>query len=207
MILLQLSAAQGPDECMLATAKALQALTRDAARQGINCEIIETEAGKRAGTLRSALVLLNGEHAEPLATSWCGTLQWTCNSPWRQGGGRKNWFIGVARFHQEQTFADNEIHFEATKSSGPGGQHVNKTESAVRATHVASGITVKVQSERSQHANKRLACYLIAYRLEALQQQQHAEQRAQRRLFHHQIERGNPVKIFKGEDFTLVASR
>lgn len=87
--------------------------------QGIECEIIETEAGKRSGTLRSALVLLNGDRAEPLAASWCGTLQWTCNSPWRKGGGRKNWFIGVARFHQEQAFADNEIRFEATKSSAP----------------------------------------------------------------------------------------
>ncbi len=100
---------------------------------------------------------------------------------------------------------ESDIRFETLKSSGPGGQHVNKTESAIRATHIASGISVKVQTERSQHANKRLAYLLIAHRLEQLEQQHLDEQRAERRMFHHQIVRGSPVRVFKGESFTPLA--
>ena len=89
----------------------------------------------------------------------------------------------------------------ALRSSGPGGQHVNKTDSAVRATHLASGISVKVQSERSQHANKRLARLLIAWKLEQQQQENSAALKSQRRMFHHQIERGNPRRTFTGMAF------
>lgn len=99
---------------------------------------------------------------------------------------------------------EGEIKFESLKSSGPGGQHVNKTESAIRATHLASGIVVKVQTERSQHANKRLAKLLIAHKLEQQQQNMQSEIKAQRRMFHHQITRGNPVRMFNGPDFTPV---
>ena len=67
-----------------------------------------------------------------------------------------------------------EIRFETLRSSGPGGQHVNKTDSAVRAIHTASGISVKVQLERSQHANKRLARLLIAWKLEQQRQNESA---------------------------------
>jgi peptide chain release factor len=94
-----------------------------------------------------------------------------------------------------------EIRFETLRASGPGGQHVNKTDSAVRATHVATGISVKAQSARSQHANKRLALLLIAQRLAQHAESTTGEQRAQRRLFHHGVERGNPVRTFKGERF------
>ncbi|KAA8997731.1 peptide chain release factor H [Affinibrenneria salicis] len=201
MILIQLSAAQGPDECMLATAKALRRLMQEAKAINVELELVESEDGDRPGTLRSALVLLRGEQAETLADNWCGTLQWTCASPWRKGPGRKNWFIGVTRFTPQQTFSDGEIRFTTLKASGPGGQHVNKTESAVRATHVASGISVKVQSERSQHANRRLAAYLIAWQLQNRRQQREAQLRAQRRQFHHEVERGNPIRVFRGEGF------
>ena len=97
-----------------------------------------------------------------------------------------------------------EIRFETLRASGPGGQHVNRTESAVRATHIASGISVKVQSERSQHANKRLALRLIALKLEQLAERDAAGARAARRLLHHQVARGNPCRVFVGERFEAM---
>lgn len=109
------------------------------------------------------------------------------------------WALGVLPLMSRKQ--SDAIRYETLRSSGPGGQHVNKTDSAVRATHLASGISVKVQSERSQHANKRLARLLIAWKLEQQQQENSAALKSQRRMFHHQIERGNPRRTFTGMAF------
>ncbi|QXI27047.1 peptide chain release factor H [Pseudomonas vanderleydeniana] len=201
MVLLQFSAAQGPEECCLAVAKALKRLQVEAEAQTVRMTLLEQEDGPRPGTLRSALLSLEGATAEVLAAQWIGTLQWQATSPYRPRHQRKNWFIGVARCPEPAAGLAGEIRFETLRASGPGGQHVNRTESAVRATHLASGISVKVQSERSQHANKRLALGLIALKLEALAECDAAGARAARRLLHHQVERGNPGRVFVGERF------
>ncbi|WP_454669763.1 peptide chain release factor H [Achromobacter kerstersii] len=207
MELLQLSAAHGPDECCLAVAKALGFLLREARTRSVCADVLESEAGSRPGTLRSVLLSLDGDGADALAAAWEGSIQWICPSPYRPGHLRKNWFIGASRCEAPATNLSGDIRFEATRASGPGGQHVNKTESAVRATHVATGISVKVQTERSQHANKRIAVLLIAHRLANREQDMRAAQRAQRRQFHHEVERGSPGRVFKGEGFELVKGR
>ena len=171
MILLQLSSAQGPEECCLAVKKALDRLIKEATRQDVAVTVLETETGRYSDTLRSALISLDGDNAWALSESWCGTIQWICPSPYRPHHGRKNWFLGIGRFTADEQEQSDAIRYETLRSSGPGGQHVNKTDSAVRATHLASGISVKVQSERSQHANKRLARLLIAWKLEQQQQE------------------------------------
>ncbi len=201
MILFQLSAAQGPAECALAVSKALRRLLTEAERLGVEASVVEQEPGPRGGTLSSVLLALEGDAAERLAETWSGTLQWICASPYRPNHGRKNWFFGGARFASPPPSLEGEIRFETLRASGPGGQHVNKTDSAVRATHVVSGISVKVQTERSQHANKRLAVLLIARRLAECAEQAEGALRAERRLAHHRVERGNPVRTFRGEKF------
>lgn len=103
-----------------------------------------------------------------------------------------------------QAIEDSEIVFEFIKSQGPGGQHVNKTCSAVRAKHIATNISVKVQSERSQHANKKLAKQLIFWRLHEYQTQQVSALDKQRHVSHYQIERGNAKKIFSGKEFKPI---
>ncbi len=205
MLLLQFSAAHGPAECQLAVAKALRRLAAEAGDAGIDLRVVEQEAGERAGTLRSVLLALDGERADDFARAWEGTVQWTCASPYRPNHGRKNWFIGVTRFAAPPVALEGEIRFETMRSSGPGGQHVNTTDSAVRAVHTGTGITVRVQSERSQHANKRLAVLLISRLLAQQTQQAAAEQRADRRMAHHQVARGDPVRVFRGEQFTPLS--
>lgn len=198
MMLLQLSSAQGPDECCLAVKLSLERLIKEAAEQGVSITLLESEPGRHSGTLRSALLSLDGDNAFALSERWCGTLQWVFPSPFRPHHGRKNWYVGVGRFSCDEQKQSAEILFETLRASGPGGQHVNKTDSAVRATHPASGISIKVQSERSQHANKRLARLLIAWKLEQQRQNESAALKSERRIFHYQIERGNPLRTFSG---------
>ena len=204
MLLLQLSAAQGPAECQLAVAKALQLLLAEAADYAVELSVLEQEPGEYEGTFRSVLLALDGVRGEALARSWEGTVQWTFVSPYRPKHRRKNWFIGVARFALPEVTLEGNIRFETMRSSGPGGQHVNTTDSAVRATHIATGISVKVQTERSQHANKKLAVLLISGKLAQRAEDAKLAQRADRRTAHHQVARGDPVRVFNGERFKPV---
>jgi peptide chain release factor len=210
MVLLQLSANIGPEECCLAVRKALAYLHNEAAAMAVRVDVVEQVAGERAGNLRSVLLALDGEHADALAQRWQGSVQWVCASPYRPGHRRKNWFIGVERFAPDGAavaevgaLLDKDLRFETLRSSGPGGQHVNTTDSAVRATHMPTGLSVKVQTERSQHANKRLARALLAHKLAARAQDAVGQSRAERRIQHHQVERGNAGRVFKGEAFLL----
>ncbi|MFO6058272.1 peptide chain release factor H, partial [Pseudomonas aeruginosa] len=98
MILLQLSAAQGPAECCLAVAKAFERLCLEAAQAGVEVEVLEEVAGERPRTWRSLLLGLRGVAAEALAEHWCGGIQWICTSPYRARHARKNWFARVAFF-------------------------------------------------------------------------------------------------------------
>ncbi|MES2948350.1 MAG: peptide chain release factor H [Pseudomonadota bacterium] len=211
-ILLQLSANTGPEECCLAVRKALAFLTQEAATLAVRVDVVEQVEAERPGNLRSVLLALEGEQAMALAQRWQGSLQWTCASPYRPGHRRKNWFIGADIFEPDATaltggdvLQDKDLRYETLRSSGPGGQHVNTTDSAVRATHVPTGLSVKVQTERSQHANKRLARALLAHKLTTLAQDARGQSRAERRIQHHQVERGNAGRVFKGETFVLLS--
>jgi len=208
MILLQLSANTGPEECCLAVRKALAYLIDEAAALVVRVEVLEQVPGEHPGNLRSVLLALEGEQAHALAQRWQGSVQWVCPSPYRPGHKRKNWFIGAELFEPDapagaQALHDKDLRVETLRASGPGGQHVNKTDSAVRATHLPTGLSVKVQTERSQHANKRLARALLACKLAALAQQAMGQSRAERRIQHHQVERGNAGRVFFGGAFRL----
>jgi peptide chain release factor len=204
MIWLQISANTGPEECCLAVTKALAVLQADATRVGVGVTLVEQLAGPVAGTLRSVLLELDGSdgRGQALASRWSGTLLWVCASPYRPLHKRKNWFLSGAAFAPPQVASDcGEIRYEATRASGPGGQHVNKTDSAIRATHVASGLSVKVQTERSQHANKRLAGQLLASKLAELAQSASDKGKLERRMLHLQAQRGNAARVFDGPGF------
>lgn len=202
MICLQLSANTGPAECCLGVKHALQRLMEEAQAAGVNVTVMEQTPGPVAGTVRSVSLNLEGSGAQMLAQQWNGAILWVCDSPYRKQHKRKNWFLGGALLTVPEVLQDGgEIRYDATRASGPGGQHVNKTDSAIRATHVASGISVKVQSERSQHANKRLAAQLIAIKLAGLASAEEDRLRDERHMQHKRAERGNAQRIFAGPAF------
>ena len=162
-VYLQISTAQGPAECRIFARFVLGKLLAEAQTKGIDAELV-TETADKHGILSATLKLV-GQKAESLAQTWQGTLQWICPSPVRPKHPRKNWYIGVFRLldmpQMYEMPSENGIEFQTCRSGGKGGQHVNKTESAVRATHKESGISVRVESERSQHANKKIGGHVI----------------------------------------------
>lgn len=207
MMLLQLTANTGPEECCLAVRKALAQLLRDCEAAGVRVELLEQVDSEVRGNLRSVLLALEGEGAAAVARRWSGSLLWICPSPYRPRHGRKNWFIGGAVFDAGEAgdtageLDDEDLRYEAVRASGPGGQHVNKTDSAVRATHLPSGLSVKVQTERSQHANKRLARALLVHKLATVAEEAADSARRQRWRQHQDVARGNAARTFVGERF------
>ena len=212
MIWLQITANTGPVECCLGVRKALELLLREAKADGVGADVVELLDGPVGGTLRSVLLELDdasgaGREAA-LALRWSGSLLWVCESPYRKLHKRKNWFLNGAAFAPPREPADSgAIRYEATRASGPGGQHVNKTDSAIRATHVESGLSVKVQTGRSQHANKRLAAQLLASKLADLANARVGDAKLERRMQHHQSERGNASRVFVGPSFVERPAR
>lgn len=200
MIYLQLSTGQAPAECQYFARFALRQMLREAEAAGLDAEILSETPSKHG--LMSAVVAVSGSLQTDFAQRWLGTLQWVCASPFRPNHARKNWFVAVSRLPDLPALPEEgEVRFETCRAGGKGGQHVNKTDSAVRATHLATGVSVRVESERSQHANKKRARELLAIKLAA----QHSAALAQHASHAHaqlyQVERGNPVRVFKNADF------
>jgi len=90
------------------------------------------------------------------------------------------------------------VRFEPTKASGPGGQHVNKTESAVRATHLPTGLSCVAREERCQHRNKELALVRLAQTIAGRGAQAEADARRDAWTRHDALERGNAVRVYTG---------
>jgi peptide chain release factor len=202
MIWLHLTANTGPAECCLGVKKALARLATEAGAAGVAVTLVEEVEGPVSGTMRSVLLQLEGDAAKVLARRWSGSILWICESPYRKQHKRKNWFLSGAELVPPDAVAGiGEIRYEATRASGPGGQHVNKTDSAIRATHLATGLSVKVQSQRSQHANKKLAAQLLAMKLAGLADAAEDNVRAERHMQHRQAERGNAQRVFVGASF------
>ena len=202
-VILQISTAQGPAECRIFARFVLAQILREAEQAGAAAQVLEETADKHG--ILSALVRLSGCLADETARRWQGTLQWVCESPLRPRHPRKNWYIGVFRLPENDTehgeTNPTDIVFQACRASGKGGQHVNTTDSAVRATHTPSGISVRVESERSQHANKKRALELLGLKLAARRQADAAGQADAAHKSLYRVERGNPRRVFRGTAF------
>ena len=192
--IIQISSGQGPDECELAVAKLFDALRKE--YPGI--ELVEKSPGRREGCYKS-IRFSGGSELRSLE----GSIQWICQSPFRPHHGRKNWFVDVSvcASADDIPFDESLIRFETFRSSGKGGQHVNKTESGIRAIYEPTGDSAISTDERSQHRNKQIAVERLKEQISGRNQssQDHAEN--QNWIEHYRIIRGNPVRIYEGMDF------
>lgn len=198
---MQITSGKGPAECERVVAKLLKKICKLAEREQLTVETVELVPGKQDDTLLSALVKIKGANAENFCKEWEGTIQWIAQSPFRKFHKRKNWFAGIMVYKISffPEWNEKEVSYESMRSSGPGGQHVNKTESAVRATHIPSGISTTASDERSQAMNKKSATERLKNKLLGLYVEKQNEQDREKWLEHHSLERGNAVKVFKEE--------
>jgi peptide chain release factor len=204
MIRLLLTSGRGPAECRIAVRKTAATLTAEATSLGLAADCIEGPNPDGHGP-GSAIVVIHGGAAASFSRPWIGAIQWIAQSPLRPHHKRKNWFIGVFQLpplpEARRELAVGDISFEAFRAGGPGGQHQNKTESAVRAVHLASGLSVVAREERSQHRNKTLALKRIAALLKVRDELAAITAQNDAHSAHDRLERGRPVKRFKGAAF------
>lgn len=202
---LQITSGRGPAECQWVVSKVLVALSSEARASGIEVELLESTAGEAREALMSALLSLEGPAAAlaQLSAEWVGTVQWIGKSPFRPHHKRQNWFIGVERFAlpERPAWSERDLLISTLRSSGPGGQHVNKTESAVRIVHQPSGLSVVAREERSQQQNKRLALARLAAMLTSSGERAAADAAQERWDQHNALTRGNPVRVYAGPEF------
>ncbi|MBB4097708.1 peptide chain release factor H [Sphingomonas kyeonggiensis] len=202
-LVLHVSSGQGPRECEWVVEQLVHAWAREAQAAGLVCEPVEPVTGPAA----SVLLRVSGEGAPAFADARTGTIRWIGTSPFRPRHKRRNWFVGVSRaptIEEVPELRDMDITYQAMRASGPGGQHVNRTDSAVRATHLPTGLTSFSQDQRSQHANRGIARLKLALLFEA--QRDRGAASGKRGLWdqNRALERGNAVRTYRGEKFSPV---
>lgn len=201
--IIQITAGRGPAECTWVAAQVLKKVLEEAQENQLDTQVLQREAGQENGTVASALLVIKGNLVADFVQSWAGTIQWIGQSSFRKMHKRKNWFIGVFEVESVslQTISEKDIQYQAMRSSGAGGQHVNKVSSAIRATHLPSGISVVAMDSRSQHQNKKLATERLLEKFKVFELEQLKQQVAHQWENQLNVQRGNPIRTFKGSDF------
>lgn len=194
---LLISAGQGPIECRWLVVRLGERLKAVAEARGLTVGSIswrgEVEAPKSLG------LSLVGDAPRLLAPE-LGTHALIDRSPLRGRAARKRWFVQVqlwAELSPAVGLDPRDVVYTTMKSGGAGGQHVNTTCSAVRAVHTPTGISVRVESERSQHQNRARALELLGRALAAELAAQGRNQDRAERAGHHTLERGRPVQTWR----------
>ena len=198
--ILQISAGQGPAECRAFVPLLADIIRKDATEKGIVCLPL-TEYSVRGREIASIRLSLEGD-IEDFRKSWEGTVKWIWQSTIRPHWPRKNWFVKVSFFDFRSdmpgTVKTSDLKIETCRASGPGGQHVNKTDSAVRIVHLPTGIEAMASEERSQTRNRELAMLRLLEKMHLIAEQRHAAAKEEMWLDHYHLERGGAIRIFKG---------
>jgi peptide chain release factor 2 len=186
----------------------LRMLMRWAERRGMKVELAEASPGEEAG-LKSASFIARGENAYGLFSAEKGVHRLVRISPFDSQSRRHTAFAGVEVAPLVEAAVDVEVdpedlQIDTYRASGAGGQHVNKTDSAVRITHRPSGIVVQCQNERSQSANKDTAMKMLRAKLLEAEQRKREEAIAKERGEAQDVAWGSQIRSYVLHPYTMV---
>lgn len=188
---IQITAGLAPEEARRFVDKLAKDIQRTAQRGG---------ARVRRCTTKRSMAHLEAMQAPAEVQRWLHELQGThvLHDGSRGRGARKRWFVGVLVWSESKglVLREEDVRFECCRAGGPGGQHVNRTSSAVRATHVPTGMSVRIQGTRSQHQNKREALRVLTTKFRQAVDEGRAEVRSDMRRTGFAFERGNAVRAY-----------
>jgi len=206
--ILEINAGAGGTEACDWADMLLRMYLRWAERRGYRTEILNTVPGDVAG-LKNVTVLIEGRNAYGYLRNERGVHRLVRISPFDANKRRHTSFAAVDAIPQMEDDTDvsinpDDLRVDTYRSSGAGGQHVNKTDSAVRITHIPTGIVVSCQNERSQHANRENAMKVLAARLSELARAETEQRLAELRGDMRAIEWGSQMRSYVFQPYTMV---
>jgi peptide chain release factor 2 len=186
----------------------LRMYLRWAADRGFQVELVEASPGEEAG-LKSATFTVKGDNAYGILKAERGVHRLVRLSPFDQAHRRHTSFAQVIVSpllpeDEDVELDESDLRIDTYRASGAGGQHVNKTDSAVRITHQPTGIVVSVQNERSQAANKQTAMRILKSRMAELDQEKREQELARERGAAQQADFGSQIRSYVLHPYQLV---
>ena len=186
----------------------LRMYLRWAEKNGFQTDIIDYTPGEEAG-IKSSMVLVSGENSFGLLKCERGIHRLVRISPFDSNKRRHTSFAAVDVIPEINEDIDieineSELRIDTYRSSGAGGQHVNKTDSAVRLTHLPTGIVTQCQNERSQHKNKAFAMKVLKSKLYELKRKEMEEMKLEKAGEKKDISWGNQIRSYVFQPYTLV---
>jgi len=181
---------------------------RWAERRGFKVELVEASPGEETG-IKSATFIAHGENAYGLFSAEKGVHRLVRISPFDSQSRRHTSFalVEVSPLVDENVdieINDDDLQIDTYRASGAGGQHVNKTDSAVRITHKPTGIVVQCQNERSQSSNKATAMAMLKSRLVELEEQKRREEIAKEKGEAQDVAWGSQIRSYVLQPYTMV---